>query len=285
MHGTLRVATREKLIRWKKFRVDSGRKWRFHLRRLAGRAERAGLVDFVIAGAQKSGTTALDSYLRDHPGIVMAERKELHFFDVHRHFSRGPDYPLYHTFFDWRREPACYGEATPSYMYSKQALARLRDYRPSMRIIVVLRNPIDRAFSHWNMERDRGYEHREFLDALDEELSLARSGDFHTPTGSSYLRRGLYHRQLEYMLSLFPPSQVLALKYEDLRNEPQQVLDRVCAFLDLASSVQVSQRDVHSRGYRRRITAGEREILLEVLEPDIRDLEQLLGWDCSAWLA
>src|SRR3954470_22890344 len=98
-------------------------------------------VGFLIAGTQKGGTTALHAYLRDHPGVCMAEPKEVHFFDTETHFAGGPvDYAPLHACF--RPQPGqVLGEATPITMYWDDAPRRVWEYNPAMKLVCVLRNP------------------------------------------------------------------------------------------------------------------------------------------------
>ena len=127
-------------------------------------------VDFAICGTQKGGTSALDAYLREHPEICMADVKEVHFFDTEKHFAREAiNYSKYHSFFTPQKSHKILGEATPVYMYWPNAPQRLREYNPRMKLIILLRNPIERAYSHWNMQRTRGIDKLPFWDAIREE--------------------------------------------------------------------------------------------------------------------
>ena len=132
-------------------------------------------VDFVIGGTQKGGTSALDSFLRQHPEICMpATRKELHFFDRE---AENTDYNAYHANFDPKPAHRVIGEASPIYMYWKTAPSRIWNYNPKMKWIVALRNPVERAFSAWNMETKRGKEKLSFAEAIEKVQLLA--GDRH----------------------------------------------------------------------------------------------------------
>ena len=147
-------------------------------------------IGFIICGTQKGGTTALDRYLRMHPEICMADKKEVHFFDNDKFFiDQKPDYLKYHLNFSPRDHHKIIGEATPIYMYWKNSIKRMHNYNPDMKLIAVLRNPMDRAFSHWNMERDKKREHRSFWKAIkDEESSLLDTEHIQDRT-FSYLER------------------------------------------------------------------------------------------------
>ncbi len=132
-------------------------------------------VGFLICGTQKGGTTALDAYLREHPEVCMANAKEVHFFNDGPRFSGGdPDYSPYHAYFSPEPAHKVIGEATPIYMYWETAPRRIWEYNPNMKLIVLLRNPIARAFSHWNMETRRSSETLSFIDAIKNEDERCR---------------------------------------------------------------------------------------------------------------
>src|ERR1043166_4837867 len=128
-------------------------------------------IDFIVPGAQKAGTTALHYFLKGHPQIVLPDRQEMHFFDDEESFSKSPiDYDLLHRHFPSRvRSTSIVGEVTPSYLYWKPAMERIHAYHPRIKLAILLRNPIDRAFAHWNMQRFKGREPLDLLDALKDE--------------------------------------------------------------------------------------------------------------------
>src|SRR5438105_15608557 len=127
-------------------------------------------LSFVIAGAQKSGTTALNYYLKRHPQIALPVKKELHFFDRDELFAGAPvSYEPLHRMFRPTRPGTIAGENTPIYLYWRPALERIREYNAAIKLIAILRNPIERAFSQWNMQRQRGSEPLEFLEAVQAE--------------------------------------------------------------------------------------------------------------------
>src|SRR5438270_7515149 len=131
-------------------------------------------VDFVIGGTQKGGTSALASFLRQHPQICMPEKKELHFFDDEENFRRRPSYRAYHAHFQPRQDQRRCGEATPIYMYWDPAPVRIWEYNPEMKWIVILRDPAERAFSAWRMEKARERESLAFDEAIDRETERSR---------------------------------------------------------------------------------------------------------------
>src|SRR5438067_7110090 len=114
-------------------------------------------LTFIVAGVQKAGTTALNYYLKRHPRIVLPVKKELHFFDNDELFAAEKvSYESLHKMFRSGRRSMIAGENTPNYLYARPAMARIRDYNPAIKLIAIWRNPIERAFSQWNMQRQRG---------------------------------------------------------------------------------------------------------------------------------
>ncbi len=242
-------------------------------------------VGFLIAGVQKGGTTALEAYLRDHPQVCLGDRKELHFFDDEARFAQPrADYADYHAHFQPGRGHRIVGEATPIYLYWAAAPARIHAYNPAMRLIVALRNPIERAYSHWNMERDRGAESLPFGAALRAESERAAAARPLQDRVHSYVDRGFYTAQLQRLWQLFPREQTLVLRQEDLRARPAEALARVTAFLGVDPLPAVAPREVHARPYVAPMERADWEFLRATFEPEIRSLEHLLGWDCRAWL-
>lgn len=239
-------------------------------------------VGFIICGTQKGGTTALDYYLRLHPEICMANKKEVHFFDNDRNFlNQDPNYFAYHIHFNPKSIHEIIGEATPIYMYWNHVMERIRHYNPNIKLIVILRNPIHRAFSHWNMERDRKRENRTFWKAIQEEgiKNKTRNQD----RTFSYIDRGFYSRQIIEIYKYFEKEQLLILKNEDLRNNPNIVLDKVAEFLSITAFEDIRHEEIHSRKYLSKINHREYEFLSLLYRNEIQDLENLLNWDLSSW--
>ncbi len=242
-------------------------------------------IDFVIAGTQKAGTTALDEYLRRHPEVGMGSGKELHFFDHEANFSGdAPDYARYHACFDWSAGHQVRGEATPVYMYWLPCPGRLREYNPDLKIIMILRDPVARAYSHWHMERARGADTADFRDAIRTEAERCRAAAPLQHRVYSYADRGFYSRQLQRMWQYFPRRQTLVLKHEDLLAQPARVLGEVWEFIGVQRSTEVPRITVPSGGYEKLPDPETFEYLKSLFQPEVRALEQLLDWDCGHWL-
>lgn len=242
-------------------------------------------VDFVIGGTQKGGTSALDAYLRRHPKICMANQKEVHFFDDNFFFQRSTvDYNGYHSNFSPEASHELVGEATPIYMYWQDAPRRIWEYNPRMKWIILLRNPIDRAYSHWNMERSRNSDNMSFWNAIRYEQERCREALPRQHRVYSYIDRGYYLSQLRKIWQFFPNRQVLILKNEYLKSKSTKALRDICDFLEIEHFRTVADRDVHSRPYDSCMSDEEKKYLRFLFEHEIKGLERTLGWDCNDWL-
>jgi hypothetical protein len=246
-------------------------------------------VAFLIAGTQKGGTSALASYLSEHPVIGMSKTKEVHFFDNDEYFAGGEvDYVRYHANFVATDRKRLHGEATPSYMYWEPAPLRVQNYNPAMKWIMLLRNPVTRAYSHWNWNR---VHRRGRLDPLPFEQAIeaeAKRRDKALPSQDrrfSYVDRGFYSQQIRRIWRHFPVEQTLILRSDELQNSPQAALAQVTDFLGVERCQAVRPRNVNTRPYEGSMSASMRTRLCEVFAAEIRTLEQMFGWDCSDWLA
>jgi hypothetical protein len=170
-------------------------------------------------------------------------------------------------------------------MYWRDAPSRMARYNPAMKLIVILRNPITRAYSHWNMERAEGKETLSFWDALQHEGPRCQEAAPYQHRVYSYIDRGMYLSQIQRIWAVFPKPQLLILRSEDLKNQPQQVITRVCDFLGIDSMRVDGPRSVHDGVYSAPMGQRERQYLRGVFEPEIAGIERTLGWDCRRWLA
>jgi hypothetical protein len=245
-------------------------------------------VNFLVAGVQKGGTTALFSYLNEHPELNMAPEKEVHFFDDETGVNwSAPDYDAFHRRFSWSK-PGPAGEATPIYIYWPESLKRIRAYNPAMKLILLFRDPAERAYSQWRMETARGAETRPFSWCVRQGRERVR--DNFDPPGHhrvfSYVERGFYGRQLEQCLRLFPSEQLLLLRSDDLRRDPSSVLGRVCDFLQVRHLPSPGQREVHVGAKEvggDGLPPEDRAYLREVFAEDLDLFTKLSRLDTEAW--
>ncbi|WP_417612406.1 sulfotransferase domain-containing protein [Owenweeksia hongkongensis] len=189
-------------------------------------------IDFLVIGVQKSGTTSLYEYLTAHLLIDSAKKKEVHYFDFN--YDEGVNW--YHKRFLWKRNHL-QGEATPHYLFDANCAARAFKYNPNLKLITILRNPIDRAFSHYKMNVNRGAENLSFLDALnkeDERILETKKLEYGSSKAVySYKSRGLYAKQLNGWLEHFPKNQLMVLDYERFFKNPWDEIQKVYRFLGL----------------------------------------------------
>ncbi|MDX1293081.1 MAG: sulfotransferase domain-containing protein [Hyphomonas sp.] len=243
-------------------------------------------IDFIIAGVQKAGTTSLDAFLRQHPDICMAKKKEPHFFDKRPPTGiRWLDYWLYHRQFDWKawRDGCLLGEATPIISWWNGALERVWAYNAGIKIIVLLRDPVERAWSHYRMDCRLGRETLPYPMAIRQERERARRALPAQDRERSYLARSYYAPQIRELRRLFPEDQLLFLRTEDLAADPQRDLATVCRFLDLPPRVfDVSQRH-NAAPEAERMSPDDRDYLRRVFTHDAAETRALLGWDQGDW--
>ncbi len=252
------------------------------------------LPDFLVIGAQKAGTTALYAYLRWHPGIGGPSWKEVSFFD--RHWQRGEAWYRGHfpnSLRTWLAQrsngrPLFIGEASPSYVFHPLAPERVREVVPDVRLIVLLRNPIDRAYSHYQHEVALGREPLPFEKALDAEEERMR-GEVERMTADpsyfsyewwnyTYAARGRYAEQLERWFAVFPREQLLVVSSADLDDRPGETYGEILAFIGVAPH----ELDSYPRLFRREYSAmgpETRERLAAYYAEPNRQLYELLGRD------
>jgi hypothetical protein len=237
-------------------------------------------VDFIVGGVQKAGTTALHDFLAQHPQVALLRDQALHFFDKEEHFQSAPDYSILHGNFKPGRRWRVAGEVTADYLYYPRALNRIAQYNPEIKLVISLRNPTERAFSQWNMRRDKGQEELEFMDALKRDQEI---GVWQRPRGNGYIARSLYSPQLDAVFDLFRREQVLVLKYDELRRNPAPLLDQLFDFLGVKRLARFKNEKRNVGSYSRKLTTEEREYAAALFDDDIGRTEELLGWDCADW--
>jgi hypothetical protein len=251
-----------------------------------GRATSFGrpLPDFLILGAMKAGTTALYAYLRWHPDITGPSWKEVSYFD--RHYGRGVSW--YRGHFPLRRAARLVGEASPGYLFHPLAPERVKATVLEARLIALLRDPVDRAYSHYHYELALGREPLSFEEALErehertrgeEERLLREPGYFsHAWWNHAYLARGLYAEQLERWLAVFPREQLLVLASEELAAEPSRVYARTLEFLGAQRHELASFPRVFEQEYGEMRVDTRRRLVEHFAAPN-RRLYELLGRD------
>lgn len=273
------------------------------------------LPNFLVIGAQRSGTTWLDRKLRSHPDIYLPDRrKEIHYFD--KYYDRGLEW--YEHFFPTPDHAADYcaiGEISPMYLFDPAVPARVHEYLPDSKLIVILRNPAERAYSQYRLWVNSSGERRDFLTVLEEHPGI--------------FERGLYNAQIRRYLEYFSWSDILVIIFENIHHDPLSALNEIAGFLSvdpflfesremdwrvetthrprfpralaiakrLGDSLRAADLDwvtdsaknlrarslFGNRGKLPRLDKETKEMLLARYESDISSLEELLAKDLSIW--
>lgn len=237
---------------------------------------------FIVIGVQRAGTTALHTYLGFHPQLVPSVRKEVHFFN--RHYDRGVRW--YHSMFP-RPDQLGAGqitfETTPAYIYEPNVAERIHEYNPNLKLILILRNPIERAYSAWNRLDWPRYGYTSFNDVVRDGLAkIEQEQQYYAPKGQpTYLQRGLYRMQIERYLALFPREQLLILENGEMRRDTPGTMRKITQYVGLSDYAWESEnfapegQTVSSAP----MNPETRERLVEFYRPYNQQLYELLGVD------
>ncbi len=264
----------------------------FRLRKLT--ASWRMLPDFLIIGAQKAGTTSLYAHLAQHPCVGAAFEKEVRYFNDH--YAEGVDW--YRAHFPTKSArgrmlrrsgtPLLTGEGEPSYLPNPVAAQRVMDLIPDVRLIVMLRDPVSRAYSHYQHRFTRNREQRTFEEVCAADKEALRNGWEGLPAGDlirlghahySYLPRGFYYEQLKTWMSVFPKESFLIIKAEEFFADTQAIYNETLQFLDLPEH-QLEKRKRHNVGkYVQPIAEETREELVDYFRPQNEKLYEFLGRD------
>lgn len=251
--------------------------------------------DFIIVGVQKGGTTTLHSLLNQHPQLQGSTVKELHYFDRKIH-ERDSLKNYKKNFLGNRFKQKKYFESTPNYMYQQNFGEEIVKLNPNIKLIILLREPVERAFSAWNMFRDmyvknegkellkhyRGEEIYDLLfkskddfpsfeEAIEMERSIENSSD-----EPSFLRRGLYEKQINRLYESIKKDNILVLFSTDLKSKPHEELKKTIEFLGV-EPFDFTIRNLHEREYVEKISEETKQKLKEYFKESNLKLSQLLG--------
>ncbi|MCE2509310.1 MAG: sulfotransferase domain-containing protein [Nitrosopumilaceae archaeon] len=248
-------------------------------------AKRRRLPDFVIIGTQKSASTSLYQFIIDHPGVTAARIKEIDYFTINYEYGQGwyqSNFPI--------DDGKMTGEASINYMLYASAPSRMTSYLPDAKLLVVLRNPVDRAYSQYQMMFRKKLVTSTFEDALDTERAnwggrngwLLRDDDPASFAINSYLAKGHYADQLDNWFGHYPREQFLIMSAEEMKNDINGTMEKVFGFLDLPFVRHDTYRNLNEWKYPP-MSPETREMLVKHFRPHNVKLQQLLGrefgWD------
>lgn len=210
---------------------------------------------FLIIGAQKAGTYGLFYTLKQHPLLSKSIHKEIHYFNNDKWYTKSniKEYLSYFpTSFEVHKDSLLF-EATPDYLFHPQAAKRIYDFNPKMKLIILLRNPTERAISAWTMFHHQAdketekhiYDPRNFTEAIEEEISQFPTSTFYTDF-RAYIKRGIYELQIQNYLRYFPKEQILFVENEELKKDHQKALNIIFEFLEIPE-IKVKQLILNQR--------------------------------------
>lgn len=266
--------------------------------------------EFIILGAQKAATTSLHNYLVQHPDFIKPLGKEIRYFSNDENYKKGERWYLSHFPSSFKSKKEISFDATPEYLYQPWGADRIFKFNPRIKLIAVLRNPVDRAYSAWNMYRHffeennnfksifdkpyrEGFENNikkefylsdkfpSFQEVVENEIEKIKAdAPFIEP---SILRRGIYASQLKRYFELFPKEQILILDFQDVNKEPKKTLNQILAFIGLQPSDwnYLESAPGNKREYSKPMSSEMRIFLNNFFEPHNRELYDILGKNFS----
>ena len=244
------------------------------------------LPDFFVIGVVRSGTTSLFHYLNQHPNIVGASYDELGYFDDNYHLGVNWYKSLFPTIFTKKRIEKEQGKClsfddTPFYIYNPQVVRRIHENFPNSKMILLLRNPVDRAYSNYNLSPNRKLT---FEETIENEINEIQNTNLELKDESylvndfyeKILPRGFYAKQLEVWYQIFSKEKILIKSSEDFANNTDEVLNEIFDFLDVK---QVKIKDITKHNVRKfpPMEQKTRDYLIEFFKPHNESLYKLIN--------
>jgi len=250
-----------------------------------------GLPDFLLIGGQRCGTTSFYKDICEHPNIVAAIKKEVHFFDGN--FNKGEKWYKAHfasrlyknRLLTTNQKNILIGESTPYYLFHPNVPERVCDLIPDVKIIVMLRNPVERAYSHYHHAVNKGRELLSFEKAIEREFNVIQkngldsfefSEDGFNYKWHSYVSRGIYIRQLKRWFKFFPKNKIMIIKSEEYFADPGSTISVLYNFLDLPGH-QIDRHNILNIGEYKNIDVKVESKLSYFYEPYNEELYRLLN--------
>lgn len=193
-------------------------------------------VDFFIVGAPKSGTTSLYNYLSQHHSITMSSVKEPNYFSaldiadqkLYYNTNLVSDLEAYNSLFNFKSNSCLFGEASVSYLFYQNVASRIHEYNKNAKIIIILRDPVKRAFSHYNMDKRLGFVKTSFENILDD-----ISSKNHLLFYQQYIHLGFYYSQVKKYIDIFGKDKVCVMLHDDLKIDNAKFTNKILKFLNL----------------------------------------------------
>ena len=256
------------------------------------------LPSFLIIGGQRCGTTSLYRYIKQHPSLHPSLFKEVHFFDENYFNGLG----WYRAFFPLKltmsiskllnKKAAITGESSPYYLFHPLVPERVKNTLPDVKIIILLRNPVDRAYSHHQHETRLGFEKLSFEEAIEKETErllgekekIISNEKYYSYNHNhySYLSRGIYIDQINEWMKYFSREQMLIINSEDFFSDPKKTVNLVFDFLGI-KKYDINNVEIHNRGNYSPIKPEIKDKLDKYFEKSNKKLYEFIGksysWD------
>ena len=255
------------------------------------------LPDFLIIGVPRAGTTSLYNYMINHPSIKPPLWKEIGFFNEHYtkditwYKSHFPSVLLKYYIEKLKKKKFLTGEASPDYLFHPLAPRRIFEMIPKVKMIILLRNPIDRAWSHYWQSIRKNRETLSFEEAIRKQMKVEQETNREKVSQKNnyganlnqYISTGIYPPRIKKYMEIFPKEQFLIIKSEDLYDNPQSVLNRISEFLDIPKWNKNNYNKYQYNSDQPKMEKDLRKQLLEFYQPYNERLNKFLGvnfsWD------
>ena len=247
------------------------------------------LPDFIIVGTVRSGSTSLYYNICEHPSVLSAAYDEIGFFDSNYHLGINWYRSMFPTIKEMENVErktgfAITGEDTPFYFWKEEAAKRIFEMNSNSKIIGIFRNPVDRAYSNYNLAIRSKTEKLTFEEAIDEEIGFLKKHSFRESVDNkrSYLAKGIYENQIKIWFELFPREQIHLLSTEDMQKNPEKTLQKTFRFLEIPDYIIKNPQKQKAVEYKK-MNNETREKLVDFYkqhnERFFKTIQKNFGWD------
>lgn len=238
-------------------------------------------IDFIIAGTMKSGTTSAMEHFDNHPEISMP-KEEIHYFDIKENYQKGIEW--YKSHFNYNKKMI--GDKAPDVMYIYSCLELLQIVNPQVKIILFLKNPIERAYSHWKMTRDLFGNRNSFEFCINDEIEhrMKENRSYHVSFFAHFIKRGFYYEQIMEILKYFPRENLNITISEIMEENTDKSYQNIFKFLNV--------KEYHSNFNKRFVSKSKNKLnkegelylkLQKIFDSDKKKLEKFLGYKTGWW--
>ena len=241
------------------------------------------MIDYLFIGAQKTGSGSFKGYMNQHPDIY-CYKKEIHYFDIKYNEK---DFNWYEKHFKTKKNIV--GEKSPSYLLDKRAINRIYNYNPNIKLIIFLREPIQRAYSHFNMKystnKIRGNINKIFNKDINKQkdIPLDKYIENISQKSTAFVHRGFYYEQIKYIYSLFPKENVLILISDENKKDILKCYNQIFTFLGVKKLSNIKKINGNVRTYPEELDMNNKKLLYKIYKPHNEKLYNLLGRKVDLW--